>query len=162
MRYLITFACYGARLHGNESGSIDRHHNRFGGPVLEGRPGRASAERELMDQPPFSLDERERTHVLEAIREVCAHRTWNLLAAHVRSNHVHVVVESEQQPEKIMNALKAYSSRRLNEVGPCQKRWARHGSTRRLWKDDDVRSAVRYVIDEQGEAMAAFEAEGIL
>jgi REP element-mobilizing transposase RayT len=77
------------------------------------------------------------------------------------SNHVHVVVEATDAPEKIMNDLKSYASRRLNETRIQQKRWSRHGSTRRLWKDDDVRSAVRYVIDEQGEAMAAFEAEGV-
>ena len=33
MRYFITFARYGARLHGDESGSVDRRHN------LVGRPG---------------------------------------------------------------------------------------------------------------------------
>jgi len=26
MRYFITFACYGAHLHGDESGSVDRNH----------------------------------------------------------------------------------------------------------------------------------------
>jgi REP element-mobilizing transposase RayT len=31
----------------------------------------------------------------------CAHRGWNLLAAHVRSNHVHVIVEAEIRPERM-------------------------------------------------------------
>jgi REP element-mobilizing transposase RayT len=95
--------------------------------------------------------------VLDALREVCAHRGWSLLAAHVRTNHVHVVVEAEIQPEKVMNDFKAYSSRMLNRMeGAPRKRWARHGSTRWLWKDQDVRDAVRYVIDEQSEAMAVY------
>ena len=34
LAYLITFACYGARLHGDESGSVDRHHNLPGTPYL--------------------------------------------------------------------------------------------------------------------------------
>jgi hypothetical protein len=55
------------------------------------------------------------------------------LAAHVRTNHVHTVIVGEDRPEKMLNAFKAYASRRLNEAGmdtPDRKRWARHGSTR--------------------------------
>src|SRR5437773_9644786 len=32
--YLITFRCYGTWLHGNDKGSIDRHHNRYGAPLI--------------------------------------------------------------------------------------------------------------------------------
>jgi hypothetical protein len=80
----------------------------------------------------------------------------------VRSSHVHVIVEAETRPERIMNEFKAYASRELNRLGSDgrgRKRWARHGSTRWLWKDEDVRNALRYVIDEQGEQMALFVAE---
>ena len=100
--------------------------------------------------------------VLAAIQRHCAHRGWNLLAAHVRSNHVHVIVEAETRPERIMNEFKSYASRELNQLTserPDRKRWARHGSTRWLWKDEDVRHALQYVIDEQGEPMALFVAE---
>lgn len=112
-----------------------------------------------MDQNPYLLDQEARKLVLTAIQRHCAHRGWDLLAAHVRSNHVHVVVEAEARPEKIINELKAYASRKLNQSesgGGHRKRWARHGSTRWLWKDEDVRSALHYVIDEQGEPMALF------
>ena len=37
------------------------------------------------------LDQIRRDAVLEAIQEVCTRRGWSLLAAHVRSNHVHTV-----------------------------------------------------------------------
>ena len=37
--------------------------------------------------------------------------------------------------------------------------WARHGNTRWLWKDEDVRHAFQYVIDERGEPMALFFAK---
>ena len=92
----------------------------------------------------------------------CAHRDWNLLAAHVRSNHVHVVVEAEIRPERIMNEFKSYASRELNRLGIDEldrKRWSRHGSTRWLWTDDDVKQALQYVVDEQGEPMALFVAK---
>ena len=61
-----------------------------------------------------------------------------------------------------MNAFKGYASRGLNRLGldgPDRKRWARHGSTRWLWKDEDVLNAIRYVVEEQGEPMAVFLAE---
>ena len=97
--------------------------------------------------------------MLQALQEVCGYRGWNLLAAHVRSNHVHVIVETEVPPEKVMNDFKAYASRALSQLGrdkPGRRRWARHGSTRWLWKDQDVREAIRYVIEQQGEPMAVF------
>ena len=61
-----------------------------------------------------------------------------------------------------MNELKSYASRELNRVckdGPNRRRWARHGSTRWLWKDQDVQEAIRYVAEQQGEPMALFVAE---
>ncbi|HTB11778.1 MAG TPA: transposase [Bryobacteraceae bacterium] len=92
--------------------------------------------------------------------ERCVDRTWILLAAHVRTNHVHIVVEAEAPPERVMNDLKSFASRRLNELRfdeVDRKRWARHGSTRWLWKRDAVLAAIEYVIDKQGIRMAAYE-----
>jgi REP element-mobilizing transposase RayT len=115
-----------------------------------------------MLQAPYLLDESRREVVLAAIQKHCAIRCWKLLAAHVRSNHVHVIVDAEIRPEKMMNEFKSYASRALNQFGvdrTDRKRWARHGSTRWLWKDEEVRRAVQYVIGEQGEAMAVFVCE---
>jgi REP element-mobilizing transposase RayT len=158
--YLITFAAYGHRLHGSESGSVDREHNVPGTPTLEADPDRATTERERMHQAPYNMDQIRRDLVMEAIQEVCAHRGWNLFAVHVRSNHVHTVVEVEVPPERAMSDFKAYSSRRLNQMRldePGRKRWARHGSTRWLWKQKHVSAAIQYVVDEQGDAMSVFE-----
>jgi hypothetical protein len=61
-----------------------------------------------------------------------------------------------------MNDFKSYASRSLNRLNSDEsdrKRWTRHGSTRWLWTDEDVQDATRYVIEEQGEPMAVFEAE---
>lgn len=159
MTYLITFACYGHHLHGSESGSVDRKHNMHGAPILEIDSTRAESERERMNQPPYTLNQVRRDVVLEAIREVCAHRGWSLLAAHVRSNHVHIIVEAEIPPERVINDCKSYASRRLTRIKldePSRKRWARHGSTRWLWKPEHVSAAIQYVVAEQGDAMAVF------
>ncbi len=107
MRYFNTFACYGARLHGDESGSVDRNHNLVGSRLLEPDSPRLMAERREMLQDPYVLDPGSRRLVLAAIRRHGEHRGWNLLAAHIRSNHVHAIVEAEIQPERIMNEFKS-------------------------------------------------------
>lgn len=162
MTYLITFACYCCHLHGDGSGSVDPAHNVPGTPILEGDSARAAFEWQRMDQSQYHLDQVRRDAVLEAIQEVCGHRGWSLLAAHVRSNHVHTVVQAEVPPERVMSDFKAYASRRLNRMRldePNRKRWARHGSTRWLWKPQHVSAAMQYVVAEQGDAMSAFESD---
>jgi REP element-mobilizing transposase RayT len=162
MRYFITFACYGVHLHGDEFGSVDRTHNIYGGLLAEASPERVAVMRQQMDQTPYFMDRQRRMTVLNALREVCLHRGWSLWAAHVRTNHVHVVVEAEVHPEKVMNAFKSYASRGLNRLGidgPERKRWARHGSTRWLLKDEDVQEAIRYVVSGQGEPMEVYLGE---
>jgi REP element-mobilizing transposase RayT len=94
------------------------------------------------------------------MQEVCAYRHWALLAVHVRSNHVHVVVDADRSAEQVMNALKSYASRALHRIAwdePDCRRWAHHGSTRHLWTKDAISAAVHYVICKQGVAMAVFE-----
>jgi REP element-mobilizing transposase RayT len=116
----------------------------------------------VMDQPHYQLDNPRRQSVLQAILQRSRDRGWPVLAAHVRSNHVHVVVEGDDEPEVVMTQLKAAASRRLNELGlddSSTKRWARHGSTRSLWDRDSVLNAIGYVIDGQGEPMSMFEAD---
>ena len=111
MRYFLTFACYGQWIHGSQAGSVDKNHNRLRGPLLEEDSVRLTNERRLLRCPPYLLDEQRRLCVLDAIRERCSYAGWNLLAAHVRSNHVHLVVEAEIPPELVMNSVKSYASR---------------------------------------------------
>jgi REP element-mobilizing transposase RayT len=102
-----------------------------------------------MDQPPFRLGPTHRKIVLDALLDRRQWQASNLVAAHVRTNHVHLVVETEVRPERIMNDLKSYASRCLNQQGtgePGRKRWARNGSTRWLWKPEHVSAAIGYVL----------------
>jgi len=59
--YFITFACYGARLHRDESGSVDRPHNLVGSRLLEPDAQRLMAERREMLQDSYVLDGAGRT-----------------------------------------------------------------------------------------------------
>lgn len=157
--YLVTWVCYGAWLPG-QAGAILRTQNRFGTPIPEPDIRKELRAKARITQEPYLLDEIRRQLVLQSLIEVCSCRGYSLLAAHVRTNHVHVVTAADCKPEHGMNAMKAYSSRALNEHvldGPGRRRWARHGSTRYLWTEDDVRAAIEYVVREQGEPMAVFE-----
>jgi REP element-mobilizing transposase RayT len=110
-----------------------------------------------MTDPAYSLAPLEREIVRNAIVDLAVERGWLLLAAHVRSNHAHVVVSAERQPERIMSDLKARASRDLSLAGfgdSDRRRWTRHGSTRHLFEEEHVEAAVRYALDEQGERMA--------
>ena len=89
-----------------------------------------------------------------AIVALAKKKGWELYAAHVRSNHVHVVVAAGGVVERVMNDIKTAASRRLNKAFPEEGqrvRWARHGSTKHLFDEDSIEESVRYVLDEQGE-----------
>jgi len=157
--YLITLACYGSHLHGDESGSVDRRHAVPGAPMLEPNFNRSFAARRSMLQGSYTMDRPRRDTVLASLVERCSNRGWSLLAAHVRTNHLHIVLDAEAAPERIMNDLKSYASRMLNLAGfdtPDRKRWARHGSTRRLAERENVEAAIRYALEKQGDPMATF------
>jgi REP element-mobilizing transposase RayT len=109
--------------------------------------------REQMNHDPIMMSAAMQAVVDATIREVAAHRGWELLVLSVRTNHVHVVVESNDKPEKVMNEFKAWSTRRLREAGltsPQSPVWSRHGSTRYLWNDCAITEASRYVAESQG------------
>ncbi len=158
LAYFITFHTYGTWLHGRASGSVDRDHRTFDTPFIDQDEQREREQFVRLKREPVLLDESRRAVVDQTIREVCRHRGWQLHELNVRTNHVHVVVTADVVPEKIMNDLKAYATRRMVEAGvfPTEtKAWTRHGSTRYLWTTDKVEEACRYVREGQGAGLAA-------
>jgi hypothetical protein len=117
--YLITFICYGSYTPGQQ-GAIDRDHNVPGSRLPDPRPKLRQHVNARLKQAPYEMDESQRAVVLKTITEVCHYKCWGLLAAHVRSNHVHVVVDADAGPEVVMNVFKSYSSRALNAHAPSQ------------------------------------------
>ncbi|MEQ1949011.1 MAG: transposase [Bryobacteraceae bacterium] len=112
-----------------------------------------------MRDSPFTLTMPETFVVLEAIREVSDYRQWELLAAHVRATHAHVVVHCETSPHQAISDFKAYATRRLNARGTTCRRWARGGNVARLATETGLREAFQYVIGKQGQAMALYVSE---
>lgn len=160
LAYLMTFTCHGTHLQGNAHGSVDKDHRAYGTPFAVANPRRERANRKQMKAPEYKMRKASREVVLAVLREHCSVRGWTLIAAHVRSTHVHFVVAAEESPERILNEVKAYATRALKRSGaePEQpKRWTTHGSTRYLWKPEHVGAAVHYVVREQGAPMAVWE-----
>jgi REP element-mobilizing transposase RayT len=162
LAYFITFTTYGTWLHGSAKGSVDDEHNVHGTPLAPADARREHQEREVMVQPPYVMCAAERDIVCKASVDLARDRGWLLLAAHVRSNHVHVVVSAERDPGRLMSDLKARASRDLTLAGfdgAQRRRWTRHGSTRHLFREDEIEAKIRYPLDEQGQRMAWYAKE---
>jgi len=142
LAYFLTWTCYATWLHGDERGSRDRGGERVSPNRLLRNSDAAQAV-----APPMELGPEERAIILRTIEDHCSIRGWLLLAANVRTNHVHVVVQCRGvSPEAAMTQFKAWSTRRLREAGFFnRKNWTRHGSTIYLWTADAVDERVQYV-----------------
>lgn len=154
LAYLLTFRTFGTWLHGDDRGSIQRGRDkRFGTIRLEPNVPLEEKMGEEMGQAPIILSKTQRSIVEAAIKESCRFRGYSSLAIDVRTNHAHAVISAAVGPEKIVNDLKAYASRRLRENGidPGKRIWARGGSTRYLWKPRFVNAAIEYVLYSQGD-----------
>ena len=162
LAYFITFSTYGTWLHGTSKGkgSVDREHNQHGMSFVEPDALREAQAREEMRQPPYTMQAGEREIVRDAIVELCREKGWQLLAVHVRSNHVHVVVAVERDPGRVMSDMKARASRALTRAGfddATRKRWTRHGSTLHLFDDAAVADRIDYTLNRQGVPMASYD-----
>lgn len=156
LAFLLTWTTYGAWLHGDPRGSIERGGTKSLPKLIEPNEALYALRRSQMKHPPLLLDAPRRNAVQAAIEEHCKFKQWKLFGLAVRTNHVHVVVGATQQPSRILNALKAWATRRLRTDGVVdgeQSVWTEGGSKRWLWTPDDVESAVRYVDLNQGKSL---------
>ena len=113
-----------------------------------------------MSQPAYVISAAERYVVRDAIVELCQHRHWLLLAAHVRSNHIHLVVTTDLDPDRVMSDIKARASRALSKAGfadSTRRRWTRHGSTLYLHDQATVADKIDYTLNRQGAPMALYD-----
>jgi len=154
--YLITFRCYGTWLHGAERGAVDRYHRTYGTPMLPPSALRRTHDRDLLKQPPVTLNSRQREVVKGAFRETCTIRRWQFWAVNVRSNHVHSVVTANKKPDAVLSALKANATRAMREAGLWTSEltaWEFRGSKKYLWNEKQLADAIAYVECDQGEPL---------
>jgi REP element-mobilizing transposase RayT len=150
--YLVTLRTFGTWLHGDARGSHDCLHRTYGTPPLAHRPRLEAVERHRARVPPQLLDARSRTIVERVASDVCDYRCWQLLAVNARTNHVHLVVAADSEPEVVALSLKSWITRKLVEAGALPKNvplWSRHASTVYLWTVRSRDRAMHYVMHEQ-------------
>ena len=108
--FLLTWTTYGTWLPGDERGWSDHRHGfQLPDPILE------LEARARMTEDVCLLDDEQRRIVENTIRDHCQKRGWNLHAVNCRTNHVHVVVSSDRDPEEVRDQFKAWGTRKLNE-----------------------------------------------
>lgn len=151
LAFFITFRTYGTWLHGDARGSVDDEHNVYGTALI--RPNVMTEIRSAyrMTHPAMVLSTEQRAAVDLALLDVARHRGWTILAAAVRTNHVHIVCEGDAGVERMMGDFKRWSTKRLRESGlvaPDQPIWAVHGSTRYVWTEVQLRRALSYVVND--------------
>lgn len=105
------------------------------------------------------LDLEHRDIVEQTIRDHCAIRNWNLHAMNVRTNHVHLVVTADRDPDTVMEQLKAWCSRKLSDAKGAttriaknagRKRWFTEGGDKEIIQDDaHFHNTIRYVLEGQ-------------
>ena len=157
LAYHITFTTYGTWLHGDEKGSVDKGHNQYGSDFVSPNSGLNKKEQTRLKNLPVVLDKNNREFVLKALLQVCGYRGWVAHAVHVRSNHIHIVVSSNEKPEKMMVDFKAYATRAIKKNSNkaiFRKYWSQHGSTKYLWTKENLVSTVEYVKNRQGKTMS--------
>jgi REP element-mobilizing transposase RayT len=151
--YLLTWTCYGTWLHGDQRGSVDRLHANPGEETLAPDPARMRATAGRMRGPRVELSAEARALVRAALLEHATICGWEIQALNVRTAHVHVVVANAGIPaERMMTSFKAWATRKLRaggRVAAGSAVWTHHGSTRYLWDEASVASAVDYVVDGQ-------------
>jgi REP element-mobilizing transposase RayT len=122
-------------------------------------PERERDARERMVESAVVLTDNQRAVVEKTIRDHCRIRGWLLHALNARSNHVHVVVTADRNPDEVMNQFKAWCSRKLSDaaglVGTLAKKAGRRhwftecGDKQWIDTEEHLAHAITYVLERQ-------------
>ena len=99
---------------------------------------------------PVTLTPAQRTVVADTIRRHCDIRRWHLYACNVGGVHVHVAVTADKPRELAMRELKAWCSRKSNEMfGRKPDWWTEGGNALRVWDERYLAEVITYVGERQ-------------
>jgi len=158
-RWFLTWTTYGTWLPGDKRGFFGTAENDLGDVVNHNEIGtqpanpnvrlRATAEN-LLKSNPIVLSYEQAQELYRQIQETAKIRGWLILAVGIMHTHLHVIVgvPGDPKPDKILNDLKAYATRCLNEKFgrvASDTWWTTKGSKRKLDADRDVEVTVQYV-----------------
>ena len=162
--WLLTWRTYGTWLPGDARGFVDPMVTPAGERVIHNVPGTptdpANAPlhdyaRSVMKGEPVLLTPAHAGELFAQFRETAGYRGWEILAVAILTNHIHLVVRVEGDPEgsDLLRDFKSYASRRLNRIWavPVNGSWWSESGSRRVLKDEaNVRLAIDYVAGQQG------------
>jgi REP element-mobilizing transposase RayT len=153
--YHLTWTTYGTWLPGDARGWV-----KWGeSDVQMPDPERECDSRERMAESAVVLTDAQRALVEQTVRDHCRIRGWRLQAVNARTNHVHVVVTVDRDPDEVMKQFKAWCSRKLSVaaglVGAVatkagRRRWFTEGGHKeRLDSEEYLANAINYVLERQ-------------
>ncbi|HLB57933.1 MAG TPA: transposase [Gammaproteobacteria bacterium] len=152
--YLVTFRCYATWFHGDKRLSVDPKHNVFGTPRIKENSGLEKAMKDGCIEDKFIMNPQHRETVLQSIIDTCEYNRWYLHAAHVRSNHAHIVLRSDLTGKETRTRIKIYATKYLkrNHIDLSQRKnfWSEEGSAKEIWRPESLFPTMYYVIEEQG------------
>ncbi|MCP4889219.1 MAG: hypothetical protein GY904_21725 [Planctomycetaceae bacterium] len=145
--YLITWTTYGTWVPGDQRGWRKGH--------LGNQPPQPRLEawcRKEMNEPAVLLNSRQR-HAVESVCKKHANvRSWGLHAICARSNHVHVAITTNANPQKVRDQLKANATRALRELpDPIQNKkvWTRRGDVEAIRDEESLERVIIYIQEAQ-------------
>jgi REP element-mobilizing transposase RayT len=110
-----------------------------------------------MAESEVTLTPDQRALVEQTVQDHCVVRRWLLHAVQARSNHVHVVVTADRDPDDVRDQFKAWCSRKLSDMAGLQnsiaaktgrRRWFTEGGDTKVIDDEDyLENAIRYVME---------------
>ena len=155
LAYHITWTTYGTWLPGDARGWVKW--GEWG--VKPGDAEQVVTSRERMAESAVTLTDEQRAIVEQTIRDHCQIRRWCLHAVNARTNHVHVVLTADRDPDEVMNQFKAWCSRKLSDAAGlvravAKKSGRRHwftegGNKERIDTEEYLNNAVQYVAEGQ-------------
>ena len=174
LAYYLTWTTYGTWLPGDKRGWVRRGKGfQVPDPILK-----ATAQARMTEDL-CVLDSEQRAIVEKTISDHCRIRSWELHAVNSRSNHVHVVVAANRDPDDVREQFKAWCTRKLKElersrihtlvrsasegrkVGSDKESrsrmaqrirenwWTEGGSDRYIGDEESLEAAICYVLDGQ-------------
>jgi len=144
--YHLTFGTYGARLHGDPRGTIDRRMNKPGDTIVGQNEQWEAMERRLLKHPPIYLTDEQRRYAEQRLPDVCERGGWELHIVGCQRDHVHVLVSADVDGKAVRRWLKAWLGRELSARWPIGRTWwAEGGSVRWVWTDAYFETVYRYI-----------------
>jgi exodeoxyribonuclease V alpha subunit len=152
LAYHISFGTYGVRIHGDIRFTVDRRHNTYGEPFIERDDPRSNAETEQTKFPPIFLTREQRLFVEEALPSICDRGGWKHVTSAAGPDHVHVVLSTERECEKVRNWLKRWLGEALTKEwrSPASGTWwAEGGSIKWVWGEEYLGEVIEYVRNQR-------------